>query len=55
MRQIGKEMSDQVTDTLLRLHILLPAPRTIPLFHPEPAVQTIFLVPKMMAAHKLFF
>jgi hypothetical protein len=41
MRDIRKEMPDQMPDALLRLHILLPASRTIPLLHGSAAVQTI--------------
>ena len=54
MRDIRKEMPDQMPYALLWFHILLTATRTISLLHSSAAVQTIPFMAKMTTTHRFF-
>lgn len=54
MTDIGKEMTDQVSQALFWLGIFLSAPRTKPFFDNGAAVQTGLIMTEMVTAHGFF-
>jgi hypothetical protein len=55
MGDIFKKVPDQVANGLFRLKVLLPAPRTKPLFHGRATIQAGLVMTKMMGAHGFSF